>query len=139
MRIDPAPRQRGFTLVEVVVACAVAAVLAAVALPTYRGTVMKSRRADAVAALSRLQAAEERYRASHGFYGADLGALGVGARSAEGLYSIEVALTGAEAYRAQALAVAGTSQAADGDCTRIVVDVEIGFARRGPTERCWNR
>ncbi len=132
-------RQRGFTVVEVLGACTLAGMLAALALPAWQGTLAKSRRADAVAALGRLQAAQERHRAQHGLYVADLGALGVAARSDQGLYDLAVEPVGAEAYRATASARADGAQAGDAECPRLVIEVDSGFVQQGPSARCWNR
>ena len=46
-------RPSGFTLVELCIAAGVVAVLAAVALPSYRGHLLHAGRVDAVAALTR--------------------------------------------------------------------------------------
>jgi type IV pilus assembly protein PilE len=131
--------QHGFTIVEVLATCAIAGVLAGVALPAWNGQILKARRADATSALGRLQAAQERYRAAHGRYAADLAALRVGSSSDDGLYAVALQLTGPDAYRASAAAVAGRPQAADAECARLVLDVSSGFATAGPTARCWNR
>jgi type IV pilus assembly protein PilE len=130
-------RQRGFTFVEVLSACTIAGVLASVALPAWQGSVTRSRRADAVNTLARVQAAQERHRATHGRYAADLAALQLGAQSEQGLYEIAVEPTGADAYRASARAVG--AQATDNECPRLLLDVNGGFAQAGPSARCWNR
>lgn len=132
-------RPRGFTLVEVMTACALACALAAVALPAYQQSLTNARRGDAVSLLGRLQAAQERHRAQHGLYTADLGALQVGARSDQGFYTVAVELQGAEAYRAVATPAAGSPQAADTQCPVLELAVSIGFAQQGPAARCWNR
>jgi type IV pilus assembly protein PilE len=62
-------RPRGFTLIELLIAVAVVAILARIAFPSFMDTVRKSRRSDAVAALSMVQQAEERYRANNATYG----------------------------------------------------------------------
>lgn len=137
----PRPRQpRGFTLVELCIATSVAAVLVAVALPTYRGHLLKAGRVDAVAALTRLQAAQEQHRSAHGLYASQLGALrGVGAVSPEGMYGVTMALVGPEGYRATATARADGPQASDRECGAITLDVVHGFATPGPSARCWRR
>ena len=132
-------RQRGFTLVEIVTTCALVGIVAGVALPSYRDQQMRGRRADAVAALTQLQAAEERYRANNGFYSSDFGALQVAATSPEGLYALALELDGSEHYHASASAVAGKAQAGDSACPQLVLDVAAGFAEIGPDRRCWNR
>lgn len=133
-------RPRGFTLVELCIATSVAAVLAAVALPSYRGQLLQAGRVDAVAALTRLQAAQEQHRAAHGLYAAQLGALrGVGPVSPEGRYAVAMALAGPEGYRATATARAEGPQAGDRECAALTLDVVHGFATLGPSARCWRR
>lgn len=133
-------RPRGFTLVELCIAMSVAAVLAAVALPSYRGHLLQAGRADAVAALTRLQAAQEQHRSAHGLYAAQLGALrGVGAVSPEGRYTVSMALAGPEGYRATATARDGGPQTGDRECIELTLQVVQGFASPGPSARCWRR
>jgi type IV pilus assembly protein PilE len=131
--------QRGFTLVEVLTTCALVGVVAGIAMPSYQGQLVKSRRADAVSALTRVQAAQERFRSANGFYSNALQPLGLPARSAEGLYELAIETHAPEQYRATASAVAHGPQAGDGDCTQLVLDVTSGFAQSGPNARCWNR
>ena len=54
---------------ELMIVMVIIAVLAAVALPTYQGQVRKSRRAEAVTFMSKVQQAQERYRANVPKYG----------------------------------------------------------------------
>lgn len=132
-------RCHGFTLVEVLVTCAVVGVIAGVALPGYQQQLQQARRSDAVAALTRLQAAQERLQAGHGIYSADFSALQIAPRSGEGLYDLRVELTGADGYRASAVARADAAQAADAACATLTLEVRRGFASIGPSARCWNR
>jgi type IV pilus assembly protein PilE len=129
----------GFTLTEVLIVCAVMALLAAVALPSFRGPLLKAHRTDAVSTLVRLQAAQERLRSSSGLYSDDLSRLQLAARSEEGLYALAVELTGPDSYRASASVLPGSSQAADRECQQITLEVSHGFATTGPSARCWNR
>ena len=130
-------RRRGFTLVEVLVVLALAALVVAAALPSYRAQLQRAGRADAVEALVRLQAAQERYRAAHGWYAPQLAALGASPRSSQGHYEIALERQGAEAYLARAEALG--AQAGDHDCAVITLAVREGFTRAGPDARCWNR
>jgi len=133
-------RAAGFTLVEVTIAATVAAVLASIALPSYRSQQLRAGRADAVAALTRLQAAQEQHRGLHGLYASRLGSLrGVAATSPQGRYGVALVSVGAEGYRATATALAGGPQADDRDCAELTLEVERGFARSGPSARCWQR
>jgi type IV pilus assembly protein PilE len=133
--------QRGLTLIELVIALAVMALLAALALPAWQNQATQGRRADATGALQRLQMAQERHRAAHGLYAGELQALGAAgaATSAAGLYRIELQPAGADAYMAVARARGDGPQALDNLCAEITLKVDQGFANLGPTARCWNR
>jgi len=133
--------RRGFTLVEMATVCAVAAVLATMALPSYLAQRRQAQRADAVAALMQVQRAQEQYRAHHGMYADTLSPL-VGVpqgRSEQGHYELLLQRTGGEAYLAQAVALADSPQASDAACRVLTLQVEQGFAQHGPSTRCWNR
>jgi type IV pilus assembly protein PilE len=131
-----ASRARGFTLVELLIATAVAGLLATVAWPAYRGHVEQSRRADAAAALLKLELAQASFRAHHGLYTRDLRALGQSTRvGADGRWRLEVAAVHAEGYTARAVA----STASGSDCDVLTLEVDGLHARRGPAPRCWGR
>jgi len=59
-------RSRGFTLLEVVITCAIVAILAAIAYPSYINSVQKSRRSEATAALLGVASQLERFSTEHG-------------------------------------------------------------------------
>ena len=58
----------GFTLIELMIVVAVVALLAAVALPSYRAQVRKSKRTDAKMSLLDLASREERYSTTNNSY-----------------------------------------------------------------------
>ena len=62
-------RQRGFTLIELMVTVAIIGILAAIAYPSYLDSVRKSRRTDAKNALTQAMANMERYYTEHNTYG----------------------------------------------------------------------
>lgn len=133
-----AQQPRGFTLVECAVVCAVLVLMAAVAWPRLQGHTLRAARLDAVQALTQVQVVQEQYRSQHGLYAADLSVLrGVETVSRQGRYTLSVVLTGRDAYRATAQA-RGT-QAGDGECNALTLDVNLGFATAGPGPKCWNR
>lgn len=132
------PPTAGFTLVELAVVCALVGVLAAVAVPSYQQHLLRSGRADATDALTRLEMAQARHHALHGLYAAELSVLrGVPQpASNHGLYLLAVVATG-DGYRATA--VAQGRQRRDTECSALSVEVAQGFTHHGPSARCWNR
>jgi len=58
----------GFSLPELMVVLLVIAILAAVAYPSYRDAVLKTRRAEGLAALAKLMEQQERYYSVYGHY-----------------------------------------------------------------------
>lgn len=134
---------KGFTLIELMIAVAIIALLAAIAIPSYNSSVMKSRRSDATIALSTLQLAEEKYRASNATYGtlAQLQAAGggVSGTSSGGYYTITIPANTATGYTLTATPVAGKSQANDTSCAPITL-TQAGetttYAPITPTN-CW--
>ncbi|MQK16898.1 prepilin-type N-terminal cleavage/methylation domain-containing protein, partial [Escherichia coli] len=57
--------QRGFTLIELMVAVAIISILAAIAYPSYREYVNRGNRSEGQALLSDAAAAQERYYAQN--------------------------------------------------------------------------
>jgi type IV pilus assembly protein PilE len=132
-------RRRGFTMVEVLVAGVVGVILATMAWPAYRTQLQRAGRTEAIEALQRLQLAQERHRETFGRYATDMAAVGIPTLSAGGRYRLELTPTGVEAYRVLAVAQEGQSQAGDGACQALSIEVRQGFATLGPDGRCWNR
>jgi type IV pilus assembly protein PilE len=128
--------RRGFTLLELLVAMALAALLITLGLRSQQGQGLRSGRLDAVEALTRLQRAQEQHRSAHGLYASDLAALiGAAATSPQGRYAIALDRFGGEAYRATAKG----AQARDTPCATLTLEVRQGFAQTGPDAGCWLR
>ena len=72
---------RGFTLVEMMIAIGIIAILASIAYPSYVGSVKKSRRVEAQTALQQVATLEEQYFSETGSYTADLTKLGLGSKT----------------------------------------------------------
>jgi type IV pilus assembly protein PilE len=130
----------GFTLVELCVVLAITGLLAAAAWPSFQSQLQRGRRADAVAALMRVQIAQESHRANHGLYAAQLGALNgaTARRSREGLYDIELD-GGGDRYEVRATARTDGAAASDAACATLRLQVREGIAAFAPSARCWNR
>lgn len=130
--------EAGFTLLETLMVCAFAAVLAAVSWPSFRSQDLRAGRVDAVAALTRVQMAQEQHRSAHGMYAGEMRALpGASAQSPQGRYGISLKLLGPEAYVATARALG--AQAQDTGCATLTLQVKVGFAQNGPHAGCWQR
>jgi type IV pilus assembly protein PilE len=94
----------GFTLIELMIAVAVAAILAAVALPSYREHVATSRRVDARTALMSVAQLMERAYGERGTYAqVTLGTNGVyPSRSPQGYYTLTIESKSASGYTLKA-------------------------------------
>lgn len=71
------PRIHGLTLIELIIALAIMAILMALAYPVYDQQMQRARRADAISALQLIALAQERYYTVHGAYTISLSALDV--------------------------------------------------------------
>jgi len=86
----------GFTLVELVVAMVIAAVLAAIAIPAYSNYVLQAHRTDAKTALLDLASLEERYFSVNNAYtsvASNLGYTAFPQSVGSGYYTVTVAVT----------------------------------------------
>lgn len=71
-------QQRGVTLIELMIVVVIIGIIAAIALPSYRGYIERTRAGDAQSALMSLANAMERYHTQNGTYvGAAVGAGGI--------------------------------------------------------------
>lgn len=69
-------RNRGFTLVELLIVVAIIGVLSTVGVPTFRKMVQKSRRAEAKQALGSLHTAQNAFMTEYNSYGSNLSFMG---------------------------------------------------------------
>lgn len=118
----------GFTLLELMITLVVIGILAAIAYPSFIESVRKGRRADAVAALTRVQHAQERFRANVASYssgfdptGADVTLLKLSTGSPDGHYTLALSNASVTGYTATATANAASPQAADALCQVLTV------------------
>lgn len=138
----------GLTLIELIVAMLVMAILASIAIPSYRGYVLRSQRTEATRALLQLRATQEKFFLQNNRYATDLTAappdgLGLLATSESGLYDVSVVLTGGgSGFRGTAVPRAGGPQAADTKCATFTLDdagrrAALDGAGTDRTRDCW--
>ena len=116
----------GFTLADLLAALAIAALLACVAIPSYREYVQRAHRSDARAALLSLAAAEESFHTTCNAYAGvlddttesscDASRLRFPGVAGQGSYSLEITSADAATWAAVATAIAGGPQHADRRC-----------------------
>lgn len=132
--------QKGFTLIELMIVVAIVGIIAAIAYPSYRDSVVRSQRADATTTVARLAAAQERFytRSSPATYAADFRTLlddtsiatgTTSISSDEGLYTISLGNSGCSSsvggttvyscFTLTAQPAAGEGQADDEECWNI--------------------
>ena len=90
-------RIKGFTLIELMITVAIVGILASVAYPSYMGSVTKSRRADAKAALLGFAQAMERHYTTEGTY-AGAGTDNDGDTGSPTIFSTTSPLDGSDVY-----------------------------------------
>jgi len=116
-------KQRGFTLIELMITVAIVAILAGVALPAYRDSVAKGRRAEARAVLLETSQWMERFFSEN--YRYDQNTAGTAVNSAmpstlkvspkqgSAVYTISATASTATSYTLTATRVSGGSMATD--------------------------
>ena len=108
-------RQKGFTLIELMIVVAVVAILASIAIPSYLEQSRKGRRADALRSVGDMQLALERWRSENPSY-ADCGAAcgsGTYPTAPTSLYYTIGVTADATSYTITATRKAGSAQAND--------------------------
>lgn len=120
---------KGFSLIELMVAIVIAGIIAVVALPSYQQQIQKTRRVDAKTELTRLASLQEQYYSRENKYTDDLnGLLGVAAGTYGtyltpngGHYAITV-VSAAPKDQFLFTATAQGNQAKDLGCAQIILD-----------------
>lgn len=138
MRVVPA---KGFSLIELMIAMAIVAIVTAVALPSFQDTVRKSRRADAKAALLQVATNQEKYRANNTSYTTSLTNLGFSAASnadsTDGYYTINVTAADATSFTATAAPKTGTAQV--GDSCSFILNQNGPDISTATKKSCWGK
>jgi len=130
--------KNGFTLIELMIACAIVGILAAIAIPSYTAYVQRSNRTDAVRALTLdAQALERCY--SQAFTHVGCATVPVGpVLTSQGNYNVTLGNLTATTYTLTALPVS-PQQLGDTTCTSFVL-IQTGAQSATPaanSQTCW--
>jgi len=147
-------RGGGFTLMELMITLAIVALLAAIAVPSYRDYIIRSNRIDATSALLKIAAAQEKFFLQNNTYATndlldDAPPAGLGITGTDqGLYALAISAPDgacpiASCWAATATPADGKSQTRDKDCTAFQIN-SLGqrTAKKGAadnTANCWTR
>jgi len=135
-------KQKGFTLIEVMIVVAIIGIISAIAYPSYMESVRKSNRADGKAALNdvaqRLQRCFTAYSSyTHASCGVGQTLNGGSVSSGEGMYTVTGAVA-ATTFTLTAAPVAGTTQAGDSKCGSLTLTQAGVKGASGPQgTECW--
>jgi len=130
---------RGMTLIELMVVLAIVAILATIAVGSYRQYVLRANRTDATSALLRIQVAEEKFFLQNNAYTIDLSATGLNVASPtpNGFYNLAVAGNPAIATSFKATAAATGTQTQDTSCLTLTIDDQGQRSSTPSTTACW--
>lgn len=127
----------GLTLIELMVALAILAIVMAIAIPMYTNYVTRSNRADATEALSRAAQELQRCHTLHGRFDHDDCNVSFPFTSENGHYEISASI-GRNSYSLTATPQ-GTQATRDSDCGRFLLD-QAGVrsvSGSAAAEECW--
>lgn len=128
---------RGYSLIELAITLVVIAILASIALPSYRQYILRSHRTDATRALQDVAAREESYFFSNNAYSSTLSDLGAPTSIGAPYFQVQVASASSTAY--SVTATAQSTQTQDAACTSFAIN-QAGQQTSGGTgtaATCW--
>ena len=135
--------KNGFTLIELIIAVAIVAILASIALPNYTEYVKRASRAEAAAYLLDAANKEEQYFVDNREYVDSFNDLGIDDKTENKHFQIAIEVVNGNSFTITAKPIAGAVKG-DLDCTQISInDIGLKEAKgaKGDTDvdYCWGR
>jgi type IV pilus assembly protein PilE len=130
-------RAAGFTLIELMIVVVIIAILAAIAMNSYRQYILRGNRTSATRALQDLNSREENYYFSNNAYATTLSSLGATGSMAGPYYTVVVASATSTDYQIEAKAVGTQTQ--DTACGNFFLTREGSqtISGTGVPANCW--
>lgn len=150
MRDERNDRQRGVTLLEMMIVVVIVAILAAVAYPSYQNYVVRSNRAVGASTLLEVAARQEQFFANNASYASTTVQMGYPAAyhvdrdgeqgtAATSIYLISVANVSSDPELDYTLTAAPQNfQTRDTDCGSLTLNDRGMKGQSGSGERCWD-
>lgn len=134
-------KQLGFTLIEVMIVVVIVGILFAVGVPSYRAFVVKSKRSEAVAALTSIAGEQLQFFSENNRYAADLTQLGypdATLSSESGVYTISTLSATVSDFTLTATANADQA-GSDSECGNFTLNHMgvKGVTGSGTANDCW--
>jgi type IV pilus assembly protein PilE len=130
-------KQRAFTLIELMVTVAIIGILASIAYPSYRDSVMKSRRADAQGALLAYANSMEQYFTVYSTYLAVPTIAVPPINAGTTYYTIAISTTTASTYTINATPIGAQATDKCGTLTLTSTGVKGYTGTSGSKALCW--
>jgi type IV pilus assembly protein PilE len=132
---------RGFSLIEVMIVVVIVAILASIAIPSYRQYVLRTHRTEAKRTLLNVAAAQEKFYLQNNTYAgpsaldtAPPGGLGIADTTENGHYTVVIGAGDASAFSATATAQGG--QTDDSRCASFTIN-QTGV-KTATNADCWD-
>lgn len=128
-------KQRGITLIELMIVIAIIGILAGIAYPSYTQYVQRSNRSEAMNELTRIANLQEQFFADNRRYAANLVELGFPANTQtteSGLYQINVA-----AVAARTFTLTATAQGRQANDVCVTMSIDQAGVKTASAADCW--